>query len=94
MSKTIENAVKRVKQEQRIAKAYDMPVMNKDMEKNDESVRKFFESMKGWKWKLGLYLIVEWKLSERFVLKHIRKRSCWRGIGFGMWNTFKSADPP
>lgn len=47
MSKTIENAVKRMKQEQRIAKAYDMPVMNKDMEKNDENVRKFYESMRG-----------------------------------------------
>jgi hypothetical protein len=25
-----------------------MPVVNKDMKKNDEMVRKFFESMKGW----------------------------------------------
>ena len=47
MSKTIENAVKRMKQEQRIAKAYDMPTVNKDMRKNDEDVRKFYESMKG-----------------------------------------------
>jgi phosphoribosylformylglycinamidine (FGAM) synthase PurS component len=46
MSKTIENAVKRMKQEVRIAKAYAMPVMVKDMKKNDESVKKFFESMK------------------------------------------------
>ena len=94
MSKTIENAVKRIKQEQRIAKAYDMPTVNKDMQKNDEDVRKFYESMKGWKWKLGLCLIVEWKLSEPFVPKGIRKRSCWRWVGFGMWNTFKSASPP
>jgi hypothetical protein len=25
-----------------------MPIVNKDMKKNDEMVRKFFESMKGW----------------------------------------------
>jgi RNase P/RNase MRP subunit p30 len=46
MSKTIENAVKRMKQEVRIAKAYDRPVVVKDMAKNDSDVKKFFESMK------------------------------------------------
>jgi hypothetical protein len=25
-----------------------MPIVNKDMRMNDEMVRKFFESMKGW----------------------------------------------
>jgi hypothetical protein len=25
-----------------------MPIVSKDMKKNDEMVRKFFESMKGW----------------------------------------------
>jgi hypothetical protein len=25
-----------------------MPIVNKDMKMNDEMVRKFFESMKGW----------------------------------------------
>lgn len=47
MSKTIENAVKRIKQAERVAKAYAMPIVNKDMKMNDEMVRKFFESMKG-----------------------------------------------
>lgn len=47
MSKTIQNAVKRIKQAERIAKAYDMPVKNLDIKKNDEMVKKFFESMKG-----------------------------------------------
>lgn len=46
MNKTIENAVKRVKQEARIAKAYDMPIVNIDLAKNDENVRKFFEQFK------------------------------------------------
>jgi len=46
MSKTISNAMKRIHQEARIAKAYDMPIMNKDMKKNDEGVKKFFESLK------------------------------------------------
>ena len=47
MSKTIQNAVKRMKQQERIRKAYEMPIVNKDMKMNDEMVRKFFESMKG-----------------------------------------------
>jgi len=46
MTKTIQNSVKRMKQVARIAKAYDMPVVNKDMTKNNENVRKFFDSLK------------------------------------------------
>jgi len=46
MSKTIANAVKRVQQEVRIAKAYAMPIKNVDLEKNDLAVKKFFESLK------------------------------------------------
>jgi len=46
MSKSIENAVKRIKQEARIAKAYSMNVQFKDMVKNDENVKKFFEQFK------------------------------------------------
>ena len=46
MSKTIENAVKRMKQEVRVAQAYSMPVVNKDMVANDLAVKKFFESLK------------------------------------------------
>ncbi len=46
MTKTIENAVKRMNQETRIAKAYDMPVVNADMVKNNENVKKFFDSLK------------------------------------------------
>ena len=48
MSKSIANAVKRIKQEARIAKAYAMNVEFKDMVKNDESVKKFFEQFKSW----------------------------------------------
>jgi len=46
MSKTIENAVKRMNQEVRIAKAYAMPIVNKDMVQNDLAVKKFFENLK------------------------------------------------
>jgi hypothetical protein len=46
MSKTISNAMKRIHQEARIAKAYDMPIVNKDMKKNDESVKNFLASFK------------------------------------------------
>lgn len=46
MSKTIANAVKRVQQEVRIAKAYAMPIVNFDAKKNDEAVKKFFEQFK------------------------------------------------
>lgn len=46
MNKTIQNAVKRIKQAERIAKAYAMPIVNKDMQENDRKVREFFESMK------------------------------------------------
>ena len=42
MTKTIQNAVKRMNQAARIAKAYDMPIVNFDMVKNDENVKKFF----------------------------------------------------
>lgn len=47
MRKSVKNAIKRIKQNERIAKAYSMPVKNLDIKKNDENVRKFFESMKG-----------------------------------------------
>lgn len=46
MSKTIQNAVKRVMQEARTVKAYQMPVVKFDPVKNDENVKKFFDSMK------------------------------------------------
>lgn len=46
MSKTIQNAVKRVQKEVRIAKAYAKPIKNIDLEKNDLAVKKFLESFK------------------------------------------------
>lgn len=46
MSKTIANAVKRIKQNERIAKAYAMPIVSFDAKKNDEAVKKFFENLK------------------------------------------------
>jgi hypothetical protein len=46
MSKTIQNAVKRMNQEVRIAKAYAMPIVNKNMVQNDLAVKKFFENLK------------------------------------------------
>ena len=47
MRKSVQNAIKRIKQAERIAKAYAMPIVNKDMKENDRKVREFFESMKG-----------------------------------------------
>jgi hypothetical protein len=47
MNKTMKNAIKRIKNENNRKIAYSLPVVNKDMKKNDEMVRKFFESMKG-----------------------------------------------
>jgi lipid A disaccharide synthetase len=47
MKKTVQNSVKRMKNERNRQVAYNMPIVNKDMKKNDEMVRKFFESMKG-----------------------------------------------
>jgi hypothetical protein len=47
MNKTMKNAIKRIKNENTRKIAYSLPVVNKDMKKNDEMVRKFFESMKG-----------------------------------------------
>ena len=47
MNKTMKNAIKRIKNVENRAKAYAMPIVNKDMKMNDEMVRKFFESMKG-----------------------------------------------
>ena len=46
MNKTIKNAVKRMNQEVRVAKAYAMPIVNKDMVQNDLAVKKFFENLK------------------------------------------------
>ena len=43
---TLQNAIKRVQQEARIAKTYAMPVINKNMVENAASVKKFFESIK------------------------------------------------
>jgi hypothetical protein len=35
-----------MKQDGRIAKAYAMPIVNKNMVQNDSAVKKFFESLK------------------------------------------------
>ena len=43
---TLQNAIKRVQQEARIAKTYAMPIINKDMIENNANVKKFFESIK------------------------------------------------
>ena len=43
---TLQNAIKRVQQEARIAKTYAMPVINKNMIENNSNVKKFFESIK------------------------------------------------
>ena len=59
MNKTVQNSVKRMKNEQNRQVAYNMPIVNKDMKKNDEMVRKFFESMKGWwKWESQVITVV------------------------------------
>lgn len=47
MRKSVQNAIKRIKQAEMIAKAYAMPIVNKNMQENDRKVREFFESMKG-----------------------------------------------
>ncbi len=47
MNKTVQASVKRMKNRQTRQVAYNMPIVNKDMKKNDEIVRKFFESIKG-----------------------------------------------
>jgi hypothetical protein len=46
MNKTIQNAVRRVKNESNRKVAYSLPVVNKDMVQNDLAVKKFFESLK------------------------------------------------
>lgn len=46
MRKSVQNAIKRIKQAERIAKAYAMPIKNIDLEKNDLAVKKFFEQFK------------------------------------------------
>jgi hypothetical protein len=46
MNKTIQNAVRRVKNESNRKVAYNLPVVNKDMVQNDLAVKKFFESLK------------------------------------------------
>ena len=46
MNKTMQNAIKRIKNEKNRQVAYNMPIVSKDMKKNDEMVRKFFENMK------------------------------------------------
>ena len=46
MNKTMQNAVRRVKNEANRKIAYSLPVVNKDMVKNDKDVKKFFESLK------------------------------------------------
>ena len=46
MNNTIKNAVRRVKNETIRKLAYRLPVVDKDMVKNDENVKKFFDSLK------------------------------------------------
>lgn len=46
MNKTMQNAVKRMKNLENRKVAYSMKIVNKDMQKNDEDVRKFFEQFK------------------------------------------------
>ncbi len=46
MNKTMQNAVRRVKNEANRKIAYSLPVVNKDMVQNDKDVKKFFESLK------------------------------------------------
>lgn len=47
MKKTMVDAIRRIRNENIRKIAYSLPVTNPDMKKNDENVRKFFESMKG-----------------------------------------------
>lgn len=46
MNKTMQNAVKRMKNMENRKVAYSMKIANKDMQKNDEDVKKFFEQFK------------------------------------------------
>ena len=46
MNKTLQNAVRRVKNEANRKIAYNLPVVNKDMVQNDMNVKKFWESLK------------------------------------------------
>lgn len=46
MNKTMQNAIKRMKNLENRKVAYSMKIVNKDMQKNDEDVRKFFEQFK------------------------------------------------
>ena len=46
MNKTRQNAIKRIQNERNRKLAYDMTIQFKDMVKNDENVKKFFESLK------------------------------------------------
>ena len=46
MNKTMQNAVKRMKNLENRKVAYSMKIVNKDMQKNDEDVKKFFEQFK------------------------------------------------
>ena len=46
MNKTRQNAIKRIQNERNRNAAYDMTIQFKDMVKNDENVKKFFESLK------------------------------------------------
>ena len=45
-NKTLQNAIKRVQQETKIANTYALPVINKNMVENNANVKKFFESIK------------------------------------------------
>lgn len=47
MNETRRKSIKRIENERNRQKAYDMPIVNKDMKANDEAVRKFYESLKG-----------------------------------------------
>jgi hypothetical protein len=46
MNKTMQSAKKRIKNLENRKLAYSMKVVNKDMQKNDEAVKKFFEQFK------------------------------------------------
>ena len=58
MNKTMQNAIKRIKNEKNRQVAYNMPIVSKDMKKNDEMVRKFFENMK---WKIISFFSCKFK---------------------------------
>ena len=46
MKKTMVDAIRRIRNEKVRKIAYALPVTNVDLKKNDENVRKFFESLK------------------------------------------------